>query len=175
MVCIITPLPTFVSPTNSWKGRPRPISHCALDNRDLRGPNAEAVRCQAPRRGPSGDGGKRYRHRTSEPTKAAWCPQRPSSLPSQIYPGHAFVDSFIRFVRLSWINEHHLILLYDNLAVSNFVNVLDVGHIYHTFLLPYLTLLQSIDDIGSLFASMAPNGLEPSEESYTGYISAQIV
>jgi hypothetical protein len=59
--------------------------------------------------------------------------------------------------------------------VSNFVNVLDVGHIHYVFPLPDLTPLQSIDDMGSLFASMAPNELEPSEQSYTSYISAQIV
>jgi hypothetical protein len=67
------------------------------------------------------------------------------------------------------------ILLYDNLAASDFVNVLDVGHIHHIFPLPDHTPLQSIDDMGSLFATRAPNELEPSEESYTGYISAQLV
>ncbi|KIM39018.1 hypothetical protein M413DRAFT_29592 [Hebeloma cylindrosporum] len=52
------------------------------------------------------------------------------------------------------IPDTHLLILSS--AVSNFVNVLD-----------------SIDDMGSLFASMAPPASQ--EESYTGYISAQLV
>ena len=38
---------------------------------------------------------------------------------------------------------------------------------------PDLALLQSIDDMGSLFVSMGPN--ESSEESYTDCISAQLM